>query len=210
MSDKDTGTVSYSVHPSVAYSRRIIENLPTRTGRALDDWVRLARASGPTDAKELLAWLKSNHGLGGTTAKMVADHTTGTDLDAIDDEAYLAAAPADVAAMYSGPRAALRAIHDRLIALALTLGEDVRISPCKTIVPLYRRNVFAEIKPATNKRVDLGLALRAHQGRLPARILAAPGLTKGDRIAHRIPLAAETEIDEEVGFWLRTAYDLDN
>ena len=45
-------------------------------------------------------------------------------------------------------REALRALHDRIIELGVSLGDDVRICPCKTIVPLYRKHVFAEIKPA--------------------------------------------------------------
>src|SRR6266567_1677935 len=48
---------------------------------------------------------------------------------------------------------------DELIKIAQQLGDDVRICPCKTIVPLYRRHVFAQIKPAAQKRINLGLAL---------------------------------------------------
>jgi hypothetical protein len=40
-------------------------------------------------------------------------------------------------------------------------GQGVKACPCKTIVPLYRRHVIAQIKPATRTRIDFGLALGA-------------------------------------------------
>ena len=77
----------------------------------------------------------------------------------MDPEAYLEAAEGYVDAMFSGKRAGLRPAYDRLLALALALGTDVKACPGKTIVPLYREHVFAQIKPSTNARIDLGLAL---------------------------------------------------
>lgn len=51
--------------------------------------------------------------------------------------------------MYAGKKSQLRPLHDALIELALSLGDDVKISPCETIVPLHRKHVFAQIKPTT-------------------------------------------------------------
>lgn len=89
------------------------------------------------------------------------------------------------------------------------MGKDVRVCPCKTIVPFYREHVFAQIKPSTNSRVDLGLALAKHKGRLPKRIIDTGGLAKKDRITHRIEITSVEDIDDEVQRWLRAAYDLD-
>jgi len=115
--------------------------------------------------------------------------------------------------MYAGKKAALRPLHDRLIGLARKLGKDVRICPCQTIVPLYRDHVFAEIKPSTNSRIDLGLALarfvQEKRGSLPARLIDTGGLAKKNRITHRIPIGDVSEFDDEVVRWLRTAYQLD-
>ncbi len=38
-------------------------NVELGTGRAFDSWVELARASGPEKHGELVAWLKSQHGI---------------------------------------------------------------------------------------------------------------------------------------------------
>ena len=109
--------------------------------------------------------------------------------------------------MYDGPKASLRPLYDRLLTLGLSIGDDVKACPCKTIVPLYRRHVFAQIKPTTRTRIDLGLALGAMK--TPSRLVATGGLAKGDRITHRIEITAPKDIDAEVARWLKKAYALD-
>ncbi len=111
---------------------------------------------------------------------------------------------------YAGPKQKLQPIYDELLKLAKSLGEDVKACPCRTIVPLYREHVFAQIKPTTNSRIDLGLALTHFKGKLPKRIIDTGGLAKKDRITHRIEIMAPEQIDDEVKKWLRTAYDLDS
>jgi Domain of unknown function (DUF5655) len=120
---------------------------------------------------------------------------------------YLAEAPAYVDAMFSGKKAGLRPIYDRLLALGFSLGKDVKVSPGKTIVPLYRNHVFAQIKPTTQTRVDLGFCLRGV--RPTGRLVTTGGEARGDRITHRIGIASIAEIDQEVRDWLRRAYEAD-
>lgn len=199
----------YAVHPSVAYGRSILDNLPAKTGRSLDEWIALLEAEAPAGEKERRAWLNAEHGIGGTTARMIAERSLGKGTEGTDDEAYLEAAAGYVEAMYGGPKEALRPVHDALVERARGLGPDVRICPCKTIVPLYRRHVFAEIKPATRIRVDLGLALEGTEEAPPERLIDTGGLAKGDRITHRIALGSVDEIDAEVDHWLGVAYRLD-
>ncbi len=109
--------------------------------------------------------------------------------------------------MFSGSKAALSPLYDKLLKLALTIGKDAKACPCKTIVPLYRRHVFAQIKPTTNTRLDLGLALK--DTKTPTRLIDTGGLAKGDRITHRIPIETVGDIDAEVKRWLKIAYELD-
>ena len=61
--------------------------------------------------------------------------------------------------MFSGAKVALRPIYEALLKLGLKLGKDVKVCPCQTIVPFYRDHVFAQIKPTTRTRIDLGFAL---------------------------------------------------
>ena len=110
---------------------------------------------------------------------------------------------------YAGPREKLRPIFEELLKLSRSVGDDVKVCPCKTIVPLYRRHVFAQIKATTNSRIDFGFALTHYKGKLPKRLIDTGGLAKKDRITHRMEITSTAEIDEEVKKWLKTAYDLD-
>jgi hypothetical protein len=199
----------YSVHPSIAYARAIIDNLAANTGKSIDEWVALLRKSGPADIKERREWLKKEHKLGGTTAWMIADWADGQAAEDVDPDVYLKAAPGYVEQMYAGPKAALRPLHDALVTLCKSLGPDVKVCPCKTIVPLYREHVFAQIKPTTRTRIDFGLALKGAKGPFPATLKDTGGLKKGDRITHCFPLTSVGEVDGEVKTWLRKAYELD-
>ena len=200
--------VRYGVHPSVAYQQAILSNLQANTGKSLEQWVRLAKRSGSEGERERRDWLKAEFGLGGTTAWMIAERSCGK-AEGSDGKSYLKVAPGYVEAMYSGAKAGLRPIHDRLIRLGLTLGKDVKVCPCKTIVPLYRKHVFAEIKPSTRTRLDFGLALGSARRRIPARLIDTGGSAKGDRITHRFALTKMEEIDEVVERWMGIAYELD-
>ena len=91
--------------------------------------------------------------------------------------------------------------------MGLELGKDVKICPCATIVPMYRKHVFAQIKPSTRTRIDLGFALKDMKP--VGRLVDTGGFAKKDRITHRIPITSLADIDAEVGRWLRRAYDLD-
>ncbi len=199
----------YDVHPSIAYAKAILDNLPANTGRSLEEWIALVERTGPAGEKERRDWLKKEHRLGGTTAWMIAERADGKGREDTDPVAYLKAAADWVEAMYAGPKASLRPLHDALIELGRSLGADVKVCPCKTIVPFYRHHVFAQLKPATRTRIDLGFALRGVKQKVPARLLPTGGLEKKDRITHRIPLTSPDEIDAEVKRWLQIAYDLD-
>jgi hypothetical protein len=193
----------------VSYAQAIINNLPKTTGKALDEWMALVKKSGPAGEKERREWLKKNYKLGGTTAWMIVDRVEGKGDDDTDPEAYLKSAVRFVETMYAGPKAALRPIHDALIALGKSLGDDVKVCPCQTIVPFYRQHVFAQIKPTTRTRIDFGLALKGAKKKPPKRLLDTGGLAKGDRITHRIEITSLADIDAEVKEWLKIAYDLE-
>ena len=153
--------------------------------------------------------MKSKLKLGTNSAWWIAERAEGKGGDEDSDEKYLMAAAKYVEEQYAGKKEALRPIYKNILELARGLGSDVRACPCKTIVPLYRKHVFAQIKPTTLTRVDLGLALTHFKGKLPKRIMDTGGLAKRDRIRHRIELKTTAEIDDEVGKWLKTAYLLD-
>ena len=145
----------YSVHPSLKMVESSMRNLQERTGRTVDQWIRDVEKNGPPTEEARRAWLKAEHGFGTNYAWWVAELSVGKGREQLDPKAYLEAAQGYVDAMFAGKRAALRPLYERLLALGLGLAPDVKACPCQTIVPLYRHHVFAEIKPATNTRIDM-------------------------------------------------------
>ncbi len=197
----------YSVHPSVVMVQSWVTSLPMKTGRTLDQWIQLVEEEGPDSEKDRREWLKDRHRLGTNAAGWIVDRAAGRNLEDGDPDAYLRAADGYVAAMFAGKKAGLLRIYDELLKFGMALGDDVKACPCQTIVPLYRRHVFAQIKPATTSRIDLGLSLK--DSSVPDRLVDTGGLAKKDRITHRITITSLADIDSEVKYWLRFAYDLD-
>src|ERR1035441_7094311 len=67
----------YSVHPSVAANQKWIASLKEKTGRSLDEWLKLVKKSGPPTENELRAWLKSQQGLATMSAWWIAEYAGG-------------------------------------------------------------------------------------------------------------------------------------
>jgi len=184
-----------------------VAELPEKTGRSLDQWIRLVKKSGLPTEQARRDWLKTEHGLGTNSAWWIAERAEGKNTEDSDPDEYLKAAAGYVEAMFAGPRANLRPVYDQLLTLGLRVAKDVKACPCKTIVPLYRNHVFAQIKPATRTRIDMGFALK---DMIPTgRLIDTGGFAKKDRITHRIPIGSLADIDDEVKHWLKYAYDLD-
>ncbi|HTQ10964.1 MAG TPA: DUF5655 domain-containing protein [Fimbriimonadaceae bacterium] len=188
----------YSSHPAFKMVETSKRNIVERTGKTYREWVDILRRDGPAGEREQREWLKSVHGFAMNYARWIVDEAAGRGPDTYDPDA-------EVEAQYAGKKSSLRPIYDELLRLASSLGPDVRACPCSTMVPFYRKNVFAQVKPATQSRIDLGLCLRG----VPAggRLIDTGGGAKGDRITHRIPVSSLDEVDEEARSWLRRAYD---
>jgi hypothetical protein len=184
-----------------------VASLKQKTGQSLEEWLKLLKKSGASTEKERRAWLKSEHGLGLNYSSWIVARAGGKDDDFSSPEAYMHAAEEYVDTMFSGGKAGLRPIYDALLKLGLGLGKDAKASPCKTMVPLYRKHVFAQIKPTTQTRIDLGFALGARPAE--GRLIDTGGFAKKDRITHRIPISSVREIDDEVKQWLRMAFEED-
>jgi hypothetical protein len=197
----------YSVHPGVLMTQKWIAELKQKTGRSLEEWLKHIKKEGPKDEKARRDWLKQEYGLGTNTASWLAERSLGKGEEAGDPDLYLQQAESDVDQMFSGGKAPLRPIFDALLKLGLKTGKEAKACPCTTIVPLYRNHVFAQIKPTTQTRIDMGFALGDMKPK--GRLLDTGGFAKKDRITHRIPITSLDDIDDEVKHWLKIAYDRD-
>ncbi len=177
----------------------IARNLPEKTGKTFEEWVKIAKNSGLSTRKERIAWLKSEHGLGSVTAMFIAAESEGRGIaDEYSDEEAL------LGGMYSGEKAALRPLYDELAKAARKLGKDVRLTVCKTYVGMSRARQFGMIRPSTKTRVDLGLVLK---DAAPSARLVKAGTIGNDRMTHRIGVETKKDVDAELKDWLRKAYE---
>jgi hypothetical protein len=104
-------------------------------------------------------------------------------------------------ALYVGPKAALRPIHDKLLKELSRMG-DFDVAPKKTYVSYRRRKQFAMIGPATNKQVEVGLNVK---GLKPTDRLQA--LPAGRMCNYKVRLGDAKEVDKELVSWIKAAYE---
>ena len=167
----------------------MLANLPEKTGKKLDEWLKLVAASGHEKHGAIVKFLKDDHGVTHGYANLISAKAR----ESGDDETDL------VAAQYSGAKAGLRPLHDEIVKFASALGKDVELAPKKASVSLRRKKQFALITPATKTRIDLGLAVKGEEpeGRLE---------TYNAMCSHRIRLESPADFDDEVKDWMKEAY----
>ncbi|GAB2454533.1 putative transport protein [Conyzicola lurida] len=166
--------------------------LKEKTGRAMPEWIGVVEASGLTSHRDILNWLKTEHGLTHGFANGIALAFRNRDASVTEDDL--------VAAQYDGAKGALRPVYERLVAAAMELGDDVEIVPKKTGVSLRRSKQFALIEAPSAVRVQLGLQLKGEP--VTDRLLAGNAMC-----SHRVNVTAVDEIDDELLGWLREAYE---
>lgn len=174
------------------------DNLKEKTGKSLDQWTKLARGSGRQKHGELVAWLKSEHGLTHGYANLVAHSTFKS------DAASQTAAGADlVSAMFEGDKAVLRPIFDVLMEAIRGFGSDIEEAPKKGYLSLRRKTQFATLHPSTKTRFDVGLKLKG----VPAAGRLETAGSWNLMVTHRVRLESVKEVDAQLLGWLRQAYD---
>ena len=160
----------YAVHPGVTMVQNAIASLPGKTGRSLDEWVAFIRKHGPKGEPARKAWLKSAHALGTNYAGWLAAAADGKG-ETGDADTYLATAERYVEDMFAGAKGAappvVRGAARRAHGRSARTSRRARARRSSRSIATH---VFAQIKPTTRTRIDLGLALRRHQGDRPVCI----------------------------------------
>jgi hypothetical protein len=153
----------YDPHPSIRLAQSVIAGMKEKTGRSIEGWIRLTKKEGPSGEKERAAWLKKTYGLGTNYASWIAGRSTGKS-DAFEDaDQYLRHAEDYVDGMYAGPKEHLRVIYDEILTYAKTLGCDIGVSPCQTIVPIYRNHVICPNQADDPHSHRFGTGVARHQ-----------------------------------------------
>jgi hypothetical protein len=175
-----------------------IRNIETTYGKSMDHWFAVIDASCLTRHNEVVAMLKSDHGLAHGAAHRVS-------LLARQRDHADVAAPSDPAdALYAGVKARLRPLHDALLSEIRALG-TFDIASKTGYLSLRRRKQFAMVQPSTTGRIDLGLILLATT---PATVRLESAARFNPLFTHRVRITSATDLDDELRGWLATAYAL--
>lgn len=177
-----------------AATATMIANLEANTGKSLDQWIAVARASGQAKHGQLVAWLKAEQGLTHGYANLVAHKTFASDAGSSGDDDLMAA-------MFAGPKAAMKPAYEKAAAFAQGL-DGVEFAPKKGYVSLRRSKQFALLQPSTKDRLDVGLVLKGVE---PTGRLEAAGSWNA-MVTHRVRVASVDEVDAELEGWLRQAW----
>jgi hypothetical protein len=177
-----------------------IKNIQAKTGKSLDELGALMQSSGLTKHGELRELFKQTLGLGHGDANTLVHVLLSSD----GERAARAsgASPDQVLdGIYTGGKAGLRPLHERLMAELEQLGA-FEVAPKKGYVSLRRKKQFAMVGPASKGRLEVGLNTK---GLEPGeRLIAMPA---GGMCAYKVYLSDAAELDAELLGWLRAAFE---
>jgi len=175
-----------------------LDNIQKKTGKSLDELAAVIKKSGLTRHGEIRDMLKEKLGLGHGDANALVHAVLQSDgqraaegksTDAVLDE------------IYSGAKAHMRPIHEKLMKEITKFGE-FEIAPKKGYVSLRRKKQFAMIGPKTNSRFEVGI--NAKDFKKNARLLEQP---KGSMCNYIVNVTDAKEVDSELVAWVKSAYE---
>jgi hypothetical protein len=177
-----------------------LANIEKRTGKSLDALARIIKSSGLTRHGEIRDMLKKDLGMGHGDANTIVHIVLKSD-GASAAEAAGKITTDVLGNIYSGPKEALRPIHEAFMVAIAGFG-PFEIAPKKGYVSLRRKKQFAMIGPATNARVEVGLNMKGVPG--TDRLLLQPA---GGMCQYKVKVTDPAEVDAELIGWARRAYD---
>lgn len=171
----------------------IVRNLQAKTGKTLEEWIRVVSETGLREKKEVVNYLKTTHGVGHFQAQTIYEHFIGE--IPYDDPDRL------VEELFRGEqiRQLFLALKDKIEQM----GSDVRAQPCKTYVPFYRRSTFSVLVPEGEDQVAVGLVLPED---FESPVWSRAAMKQSERITHLAVLGSEEDLNEEVASAIEMAY----
>lgn len=170
----------------------MINNMPEKTGKSLDEWKSLLKTKSFAKHMEAVNFLKKEHNVShgfANTIVSLSKEESARPIDLLENQ-------------YKG-KEVLLPIYESLLAIVKNFGKDVTVTPKKTSVSIIRKKQFALIKPATKTRIDLGLKLKDK----PTTDRLENSGPFGTMCTHRIKLSSVDQIDNELKELLKEAYE---
>ena len=174
-----------------------LDNIQAKTGKTPDDFKAMAAEKGLDKTAEIMAWLKSDFGLGHGHSMAI--------VHLIVHEDHIKATPEDKAGkLFSANKMKWRKSYDNIVAAITRFGADASASPGQTYINLLRDGKkFAIVQPSSAERLDIGIKLKGIE---PSGRLEASG-SWNTMVTHRVRITDAEQIDPELFEWLKKAYE---
>jgi hypothetical protein len=182
-----------------AYATQIA-NIQKKTGKSEEQLIALVKNSGLSKHGEIRTMLMEHLGIGYGDANSQVHYVLKSDGERAAAEMGLSS-DAVLDEIYTGAKAALRPIHEKLMDAINQFGE-FEVAPKKGYVSLRRKKQFVMLGPATNTRFELGINHKSLAG--DERLLAQPA---GSMCNYKVKLNQSSEVDEAIIAWIRQAYE---
>lgn len=178
----------------------MIANIEAKSGKSLAELGKVVRASKLTKHAELRTMLMEKFGLGHGQANTVVHLVLKSDGASA---ATAAGKSADdvLDDIYAGKKAALRPVHDAVLAELAKLGE-YEAAPKKDYISYRRKKQFLMVGPKTMTAVELGFGAKS----LPAhaRLKEMP---PNSMCRYTTRVGSPAEIDATVRSWIAASYN---
>ncbi len=171
----------------------VLRNLKSKTGKDAKAWIKLLVKKNLTTKKEICTFLKTEHGLGHFQAQKVYELFS-------DSDPYAAS---DTFEKLIFENNHTDQMYQKLKRSLLQFGADVRVQPCKTYIPFYRKKQFAIAKTKGSK-LQVGVNLSSQ----PLGFEPAKELGSSERINYQTTLEQLSDIDEQLLAVLKESYSI--
>lgn len=172
----------------------IIRNLKEKTGKSIEEWIEVLTAENLQEKKEIIAFLKNEKGLGHFQAQKVFEHFKG--LDTYED-------PSSFADKIFNTKKS-KELYEFSKSKILEIAKDIRIQPCKTYIPFYKKNQFVILSKAKDDGIFMGIHLPEGQSSPRFSNASKIGST---RINRQTIIQNKSDFDQEIISVLTEAYN---
>lgn len=178
--------------------QRFAEKIEQMTGKGFAEVSAMLKTSGFTRHSDMRAYMMKVLSLGYGDANTLVHYVLKSDSASLAEGKTLEQLVREI---YSDKKAALRPIHDAVMDYLHELGE-FEILPKKGYLSLKRKRQFAMIGPKTNTRVEIGINSKTLAG--SDRLTEQP---KGSMCNFIVKVTEAGEVDEQLLYWLKQAYE---
>ncbi len=170
----------------------VIKNLPAKTGKSLDEWIRIAHDFNLSKNSDILKKLKLDYGLGHVQAQTIV-WRMGDEKPYVQTEGY-------EERIFKINFELYKKLKNHILSISTTIS----VKPCKTYIPFYAKSQFAIL---TERKGELVLGLNVDDG-IFMELQSASKLGGSNRINRMI--VVEKRTIKELDKYLKHSFNINS